>query len=89
MLRRRRGGHTPHTISAEGLSCLECRCITCMTLQLAARRLFGDVATRLQVPLTRQPIIRYRQPPASLVRHGWLLLAAQSLARGYLIADSM
>ena len=33
------------------------------------RRSFGDVTTRLQLPVAGQPVIRYRQPPASLVRH--------------------
>ncbi len=63
-----------------------------MTPQLASRRLFGDVATRLQVPLSGQPIIRYRQPPASLVRHARCLLRGHCLLcshlpEGHLIAD--
>ena len=35
---------------------------------LLLRRFFGDVATRLQVPLDGPPVIQYRQAPASLVR---------------------
>ena len=65
-----------------------------MTPLPAARRLFGDVATRLQVPLSGQPIIRYRQPPASLVRHGRRLpcshfLLCSPLPEGHLTAGLM
>ena len=64
-------------IGVAGLLWVDCRSCTPMTLLPAARRLFGDVATRLQVPLSGEPIIRYRQPPASLVRHGCCRLCCQ------------
>ena len=44
-------------------------------LLLLLRSFFGDVATRLQVPATGPPVIRYRQAPASLVRHGLAVAA--------------